>query len=360
MTVTGPKVRDFTEGRREIGLEIVHGDAFEAVLAVFVYSAWCGDADATAEYEVGEEWFAHIDDSVDPGLLAEARGLGCCAWVWLGLLGAALELPEPRTADALVAAVRASDADSLRLRLLTAVLGHGEADPDLLRRAAAGDRAAFDEAARSSREDLAGLASFIEMEATHARNVVADALATFAAAAHPDRDRVAAVLARDADHKRTLARTMPADRLVELATNGVTFAAQPDVSTVVLVPAVITRPWVTISEHGSVRIFTYPVSDEHLAADPDAPPTWLVDFYKALGDERRLRLLSVLAEGPAALAELTAQLDLAKSTVHHHLRVLRRAGLVRVTVGDEKEYSLRTDAAPEAARILQAYLIPKE
>jgi len=196
----------------------------------------------------------------------------------------------------------------------------------------------------------------VEMDAAAVRDMIADAVEAFGDAAHDDPDRVAAILARDAEHKRTLARTMPPEGLVELATNGITFAAQPDVSTVVLVPSVITRPWVTISEHGPVRIFSYPVSDEHLSADPDAPPAWLVDFYKALGDERRLRLLSVLAEGPAGFADLTARLDLAKSTVHHHLRVLRRAGLVRVTVGDEKEYSLRTDAAPEAARMLEAYL----
>jgi hypothetical protein len=38
------------------------------------------------------------------------------------------------------------------------------------------------------------------------------------------------------------------------------------------------------------------------------------------------------------------------------MRALRTAGLVLITVGDEKEYSLRPQAIPEAGRLLQTYL----
>jgi DNA-binding transcriptional ArsR family regulator len=54
--------------------------------------------------------------------------------------------------------------------------------------------------------------------------------------------------------------------------------------------------------------------------------------------------------------ELAERVDLAKSTAHHHLRILRSAGLVRVTVGEQKSYSLRREGVPEAARLLDAYL----
>lgn len=353
MTISGPKVRDYTDARRIIDLEIAHGDGFETVLSVFAFAAWSHGGE-DAEYEVGEQWFSDVAGRIDPALAATVSGLGCCAWVWLGLLGVVLDLPEPRTAEALVGHLHSTDPVELRRRLLGAVLGH--ADRELVDRAAAGDSEALAEAVRSSHEDVTGVEWLVETDASEVRRVIADVVATFAEAAHPDRERIAAVLARDADHKRALARTMPPERLVEIATNGVTFAARPEVAKIVLVPSVVMRPWVTISEHGATRIFSYPVADEHLSADPDAPPTWLVGFFKALADERRLRLLSVLAEGPAGLADLTARVDLAKSTVHHHLRVLRTAGLVRITVGDDKEYSLRTDAVPEAARMLESYL----
>jgi DNA-binding transcriptional ArsR family regulator len=149
---------------------------------------------------------------------------------------------------------------------------------------------------------------------------------------------------------------MDAPKLVETATNGVTFKVQPQITGVVLIPSKIIRPWTVIIEHEGLRIFAYSVGDEHLLADPDAPPSYLVDLYKALGDERRLRMLSILSEGDAGLMEIAERVELAKSTAHHHLRILRSAGLVRVTVGETKSYSLRREGLPEAARLLDAYL----
>ena len=70
----------------------------------------------------------------------------------------------------------------------------------------------------------------------------------------------------------------------------------------------------------------------------------------------RLRILNLLASGPASLSEVAERLGLAKSTVIHHIRALRSAGVVLITVGADKEYSLRTQAIPEAGRLLRAYL----
>ncbi len=140
-------------------------------------------------------------------------------------------------------------------------------------------------------------------------------------------------------------------------TNGVTFEPRPGITGIVLIPSIVIRPWVVMSDHGSVRIFSYPVADERLHADAATPPDRLVGVFKALGDERRLRLLHMLGGEPRTLAELTEKLDLAKSTTHHHLSVLRQAGLVRVVINDDdKRYELRTDAVPEAGDLLRSYL----
>ncbi|MFQ5947793.1 MAG: ArsR/SmtB family transcription factor [Acidimicrobiia bacterium] len=165
-----------------------------------------------------------------------------------------------------------------------------------------------------------------------------------------------AVLERDAEQMRAISGTMTAERLVEVATSGITFAGRPNVAGVVLIPSVVVRPWVAALEHGNLRIFGYSVADEQLSADPDAPPSWLVQMFKALGDERRLRILGLLAESSGNLTELAERMNLSKSTVHHHLRILRAAGLVRVTIGADKEYSLRADAVPEASGLLDTYL----
>jgi ArsR family transcriptional regulator, arsenate/arsenite/antimonite-responsive transcriptional repressor len=64
--------------------------------------------------------------------------------------------------------------------------------------------------------------------------------------------------------------------------------------------------------------------DEGSAAD-------LARVFKALSDPVRLRLLSLIAsyaEGQACVCDLTAAFGVAQSTISHHLRVLREAGLV--------------------------------
>src|ERR671938_1332561 len=68
--------------------------------------------------------------------------------------------------------------------------------------------------------------------------------------------------------------------------------------------------------------------DEQAAAD-------LARMFKALGDPVRLRLLSLIAsssDGPGrsevCVCDLLGAFDVQQSTVSHHLRVLREAGLV--------------------------------
>src|SRR4051795_11878389 len=57
----------------------------------------------------------------------------------------------------------------------------------------------------------------------------------------------------------------------------------------------------------------------------------LARVFKALSDPVRLRLLSLIASyeaGQACVCDLTGAFDVAQSTISHHLRVLREAGLV--------------------------------
>jgi DNA-binding transcriptional ArsR family regulator len=50
----------------------------------------------------------------------------------------------------------------------------------------------------------------------------------------------------------------------------------------------------------------------------------------ALADDLRVRILAVTREQPASITELAALLRRPKGTVGYHLKVLERAGLVRV------------------------------
>ena len=56
----------------------------------------------------------------------------------------------------------------------------------------------------------------------------------------------------------------------------------------------------------------------------------LLQFFKALADASRLRILGVLAQREATVSELAALLELKEPTVSHHLSRLRALGLVTV------------------------------
>jgi ArsR family transcriptional regulator len=52
-------------------------------------------------------------------------------------------------------------------------------------------------------------------------------------------------------------------------------------------------------------------------------------IFKALADETRLRILSLLLDGELCVCELIAALELPQSTISRHLAYLRKSGLVK-------------------------------
>ena len=51
-------------------------------------------------------------------------------------------------------------------------------------------------------------------------------------------------------------------------------------------------------------------------------------FFKALGDEMRLRIVALLSHGELCVCHIEEALGLSQSNVSHHLAVLRNAGIV--------------------------------
>lgn len=90
----------------------------------------------------------------------------------------------------------------------------------------------------------------------------------------------------------------------------------------------------------------------------------VAEFYKALGDETRLKILDMLTECEMCVCEIIDRLHMTQPAVSHHLKILRQAGLVK----DSREgkwiyYSLNTGVFQEvfqgeAPEILQSYAEP--
>ena len=149
---------------------------------------------------------------------------------------------------------------------------------------------------------------------------------------------------------KRLAGQMSPDRAIVKATRGVEYRQEPWIHTVTLVPSVLNRPWVDIDEWQGVKYFFYPASTETTAPDAE-----LVEVYKALGDETRLKILRLLANDVTSLTEIAEALGLAKSTVSQHMVVLRQAGLTRSLVGEERK-GYRLGDRPDLNALLEGYL----
>ncbi len=348
-----PRVRDYTNRNRVLPLRIEASVVYEFLVGLFTHQYVPEEAEEASAAR--SEFVERIDERASNELKTSLSALASCRHVWLTLLGVASTAPHPQTIPGFIDYLAAIDPMLLRRRLLRTVKLGPDVTPADLDAAAAGDTDLVD---RILNEEDTGLRKVLSLTPPETRNHLVALLRSIYDEIGFDEATLVPILERDAAAKQAMATSMEAGELVETATNGVTFEMSPGIQGVLLIPSVMVSPWVVISEHENLRIFVYPVADEFLTNDPATPPPLLVEVFKALGDERRLRILYLLSTQAMTLGELADKMDLAKSTTHHHLRTLRRAGLVRVIVGDEKLHETRTDALPETKHLLETYLSP--
>ncbi len=55
----------------------------------------------------------------------------------------------------------------------------------------------------------------------------------------------------------------------------------------------------------------------------------IIDGFKALGEENRLRIIKLLCREEMCVCELLEKMDLSQSAVSHHIRILKQAGLIK-------------------------------
>lgn len=71
----------------------------------------------------------------------------------------------------------------------------------------------------------------------------------------------------------------------------------------------------------------------------------LLEFFKAMAHESRLRIVGLLAGGERSVQELAALLDLKEPTVSHHLAILKAQGIVTARAeGTTRWHALDRDA----------------
>ncbi len=364
--MTEQRVRDLTSVPRRLPIEIEGNVTHEIILTMWsVFSS----KDTNAAQDLGQVWIDKVKELTAEDLQGEIVRLGGpYFYMWLVLGSFLLSAPHPHDPEHVVDWL--SSVDDLRLRRwLLGESSHSD-NQALIEQAAGGDMEAVRElvtAGDDSHKKAAGeMLEYVEwmfsVEGLAQR--YAYVLSRFRSEVFVEfEDEFAGAIARAAAARRASGAQGDAKTVIEEVTAGIEFDIPLGVRRVVLIPSVVTRPLSLIDEYRGTLLVYYAVADEFIDSDPEAPPSWLVRTYKALSDERRLRILRRLSEGETNLDELTDMLGLSKSTVHHHISILRGAGLIRVRMATEvdsgakgKCYALRDRPLNDAMGFLDSYL----
>ncbi len=321
------------------------------------------DAQDHDTYDVGPAWIDETRERAGDDLRARIDRVSFGDGdTFRHLIGLAYDTAPPRDVPAFLDHLRETDADEIRQHVVQFYARETRrmTPPATIRAAVAGDPDAQAEFLRTSHPEHGPwtdyLRGVLDVDPEPWKRDLIAVLEEWADRIwKPESVTIMPIVERDAEAKRDLQRELPLDRFVTAATNGVEFAPRPGVDRLVMIPSFVQRPLVGYIEFGEVLIIAYPVADESVSAETDAPPLRLVRLSKALADEKRLRILRALGEGEKTLMELAEAFGVAKTTMHHHMIVLRSAGLVSVGVGS-KRYRLRRETVPDVGALLSGYL----
>lgn len=343
-------------------LEIEVSPAHEFLMALHL-TIDDGKMDLEQPYEVGEQWFEMVREKAKPDLIQAIKEVDADSCeVWAHLTGLAYDCPAPRTVPSFLSLLETVDPFELRLHMFGYYQRRFRVHTplDIILRAAEGDEEAQQLFLKTSFPENAGwqraLQRLFAQDPLETKQRVLDILEQWYERVFRDMEaELMPIIERDAEAKRALSQSVSLERLVEIATNGFELVPEPGLRKVVLIPSYVNRPWNHPTEYQDAKIFIYPVADESIAEDISTPPVRMVRLMKALADERRLRILKKLTTGSYSLQEIADDFGVAKTTLHHHLAILRSAGLILVQ-SDERLYSLRQNGMPDVNKMLDSYL----
>jgi DNA-binding transcriptional ArsR family regulator len=277
--------------------------------------------------------------------LARERALEPTGEIWLNLLGVPLDAGPPYTRERLLEALSGLDPVELRRHLLGRYAWSWctLAGVDAIEAAAAGDAAVYDRLldhpryyAGRAREALGEL---LPLTPEETKRRVVEAAEIHGPVSEPETTPEAAVLAE----------TDPMEAVERLT--GYRYVPEPEADRVVLVPHVERSPSLVLAQHRGSRLIVYSAGPE-----PDVEERLAV-VGRALADPKRLEILGLIGRGVERPGELVAATGLTRSTVHHHLALLREARLVELE-GNARSYRYlpRADAAAELDQLLAEVL----
>lgn len=342
-----------------IAIRVTTRPAYELILSLVAFST----PSRVDSYAVGASWFADVDARLDAPLRDRIERLSNrCEHILIRLFDVAIDLSPTAPAEDFIAAVEALDPSRLRLTLLGyyARRSRRRVDPAIILAAAEGDGTAarrLIEGNSDGPECERALSNVLSMDGATIAELIVSTLRQWRDRVFDDLwAQVSPSLEREAERLRGRSRELGLDAFLDEATNGSEVAVAADIDEIEVFPTWVLRPWNVFWERGTTQVIGVAARDEDANGDPDAPPQRLVQLARALGDERRLRVLRRLTTGNYTLQELSEHFGIPKTTLLHHLVILRSVGIVRVGPGTNGRYSLRADMPMELHRLLDGYL----
>jgi len=173
--------------------------------------------------------------------------------------------------------------------------------------------------------------------------------------------RIRPALQRALSRAQELAERLALPDLLEELSQGLRFDEPPEVTEAVLAPSYWCTPLMYFGKaNAECKIFLFGARPPDASLVPgEIVPDAMLRTLKALSDPTRLRILRYLAQEPLSPAQLSRRLRLRAPTVTHHLKALRLAGLVQLTMGEDKgkeRYATRSEAVTVAFASLRGFL----
>jgi len=158
--------------------------------------------------------------------------------------------------------------------------------------------------------------------------------------------RVGPILETGLQHARQVAEHLSIPDLITELSRGIRYAEAIG-KELIIVPTFWMTPLVHLSKmNDNQTLFLFGVRSPTMSLIPgELVPDGLLISLKALADPTRLKILRYLSEQEMTPSELSRRLNLRAPTVTHHLKELRLAGLVNLTLhGQENLYRARLEA----------------
>ncbi len=170
--------------------------------------------------------------------------------------------------------------------------------------------------------------------------------------------RVGPVLEEGLERAKGLASRLSIPELIAELSQGIRYTEDLG-REMIVVPAYWMTPLVQLETIGPDRkLFLFGARPSTMSAIPgELVPDGLLIALKALADPTRLKILHYLSQHEMTPSELSRRLNLRAPTVTHHLKELRLAGLINVTLhGQEKLYRTRLGALDSIHSDLKGFL----